>query len=115
MTRQMLTAETFDEIVAQTVQLAHKAGATTVEMRYDPIDRVLGPGESVLPDEPIRWTIIVTAVGHLSSDQRVGSAVSARGEETNQRAIQYACIRVLELLGTNLVVVDPSDQDEPAW
>jgi hypothetical protein len=115
MTRQMFVADSFDDMVAQTVKLAQMAGATNFELRHEPTDRVLGPGEEIRPDEPLRWSVIVTAFGLLGSDQKVGSAVSPRGSETNVRAILYACVRVVELLGANMVVVDPSDEEEPAW
>jgi len=115
MTRQVLTADSFEAIVQQTVYLAHKAGATDFQLAHDPIDRVLGPNEQVDPDEPVRWTVTASLRSRLGTDQRVGSAISAKGAETNMRAIAYACARLVELLGANLVMVDPSDEEAPAW
>lgn len=112
--RRMVVAETWDDILGQAIDLTRRAGARSFELSYDSTERHLGDGEEPRPDEPVRWTVIAEMPTPLGVRDVVGTAISPSGNSTHSRAICYALARLIESLGANLVLVDPSNEPEPA-
>jgi hypothetical protein len=103
--RRQFTANNTDETLAVTARLVRESGAAEFELAYDATNRRLKPNEDVGPDDEVRWTATASLRTPFGVATRTGTALVAPGGD-HGRGVAYACVRLLEALGANTVVVD---------
>lgn len=111
MTRRQFTANNVDETIATTAHLVRESGAAEFELAYAPTNRRLKPNEDAGPDDEVRWTATASIRTPFGVASRTGTALVAPGGD-HGRGVAYACVRLLEALGANTVVVDMSPDTE---
>lgn len=102
------------QILTDTAQRVGRAGGRSFEYGYEAAGR---PRQEPRDDEPVRW--YCTAVMMRKRGKRRipwtyrGTAVAEPGSN-HDRALGYACMRLLEQLGANVVLFETgTDQPEP--
>lgn len=108
MTRTQIVAETFDQTLITVADLCRRAGCSTFELEYDSTSRDLADDEQPRPGEDVRWT---ATARHPTRGTLTGTA---SGSGNHARLIRYALVRLVEALGANTIVVDVTDDEEPA-
>lgn len=102
------------EIIAETAERVGRSGGLEFEYGYAPAS---GGNREPDPGEAVRWHC--RAVRMRKRGRREvrwtyrGTAVAEPGT-SHDRALAYACMRLLEELGANVIAFDQGDDPEPA-
>lgn len=110
--RRVEFVEGFEAIAVKTVELVQSVpGASSFELKYEAMDRVLAEGEEPRPDEAVQWSASAQLRRRYYPGAPkvtrtiVGSSVVEAGG-SHYRGIALACVDLLERLGVNTVVLD---------
>jgi hypothetical protein len=109
--RSELLEGTAEDIVAKAVELVGTVpGATSFELAYDTVDRVLGEDEEPRPDDRVRWTASAElrrkyAKGTKPVTRTITGTAIAEAGANHGEAMVLAVVDLLENLGANVVLM----------
>ncbi len=111
--REQVTLTGTVEILADTAERVGRAGGSSFEYGYEAES---GHKREPSRSEPVRWYCTAVMMRQRGR-KRVpftykGTAVADPGE-SHDRALGYACSRLLEQLGANVIVFETGDGPEP--
>lgn len=111
--REQVTLTGTIEILADTAERVGRAGGSSFEYGYE---AETGHHREPAKTEPVRWYCTAVMM-RKRGRKRVpftykGTAIAEPGEN-HDRALGYACMRLLEKLGANVVLFEDSDKPEP--